>query len=287
MAQKRMLSRRIAASKSIHALKGNDRARFIYTVLLPYTDRAGRINANPNGLKGGILEPFEYTVDEIAEALKDLAEVGLLTLYSTDEHALIAEYARFSDFNTPHPKEPESDFPGPDEEGCSIALPDGENTARASLPGKDGSTGFHSIHTPTPTEDLDLQEEDTRDFDETPEAGFTRLAKTGRSDHSEAARARAVIRRLAGAKFARENEASMLSWSRHATTRLTELWNASHPQLWPGEAGKRRSWFFTDLLNEERYPPGEQREPERRYDQPVTGADLLDDNGSLEGNWKN
>lgn len=69
---------------------------------------------------------------------------------------------------------------------------------------------------------------------------------------------------------------------RHTTERLTQLWAASNPRLWPKEPGKRRPWFFTDLLNEERFPPGEDA-PERVYED-VDGGDLLGI-GSPNGTW--
>lgn len=123
MAQRRMISRRITESDKILALKGNDRARFIYAALLPYTDKAGRVNVNPKGLAGTIFEGFEWTTDEITEALQALARVGLITLYAGRKHTLLAEYTNFEEFNKPHPKEAESELPGPNDESMAVLTP--------------------------------------------------------------------------------------------------------------------------------------------------------------------
>lgn len=170
MAQRRMIARRITDSEKILALRGNDRARFMYTALLPYTDKAGRLNVNPKGLAGTIFEGFEWSVEEIKTALYDLARVGLITLYSGHRHVLLAEYTNFEEFNRPHPKEAESDLPGPDDEGMSVITlsPLEEPLVAAqsptgNLPGNtqekeiQGSTPFK---TPTGLEVNDLKEDD-------------------------------------------------------------------------------------------------------------------------------
>lgn len=109
MAQRRMVSRRLTESQKIHRLSGD--ARFVYVALLPYTDREGRLNANPVALKSTIFEPFEYTVSHIAEMLDELAGVGLVKLYGDERFPLVLEYVKFTEFNTPDKKEPKSDFP--------------------------------------------------------------------------------------------------------------------------------------------------------------------------------
>ena len=111
MAQRRFISRRLTESDKIGKLRGDDRARFIYVALLPYTDKGGRLNANPVLLKTSCLEAFEYSAEQVADALDALASVGLIRLYRTPQHELVAQYEKFMDFNTPHPKESESDLP--------------------------------------------------------------------------------------------------------------------------------------------------------------------------------
>lgn len=109
MAQRRYLSRRITESERIAKLH-DDRARFIYSALITFTDREGRINAHPLALKTSTFEAFEYTAIEIADALDELADAGLIRLYGTPNHGLVGQYVRFHEFNTPHPNEPASDF---------------------------------------------------------------------------------------------------------------------------------------------------------------------------------
>lgn len=281
MAQKRMLSRRLAVSKSIHALKGNDRARFLYTLLLPYTDREGRINANPHGLKGTILEPFEYTADEIEQALYDLQEAGLLILYSTSEYKLIAEYAKFSDFNTPHPKEPESDFPSPDSDEAEIVDADGLERVPASSPGSDDgglpSTTPTNTQPPTPEKGMRARESS--------EDRFERRMRTG-GKANEVHRVRATCRHLAGEKFTRDFEGELDSWARWSDADIERLWHASSLDKWPKDRkrGVWRWWIFADLLREKRTPPAE---PKAQPTEPLSGGDLLDYATTLNGSWSN
>ena len=111
MAQRRFISRRLTESDKIGKLQGDDRARFLYVALLPYTDREGRINANPLMLKASTLEGFEYSAQEIAAALDALAGVGLIDLFETPRHRLVMQYTKFDEFNKPHDKEAASDLP--------------------------------------------------------------------------------------------------------------------------------------------------------------------------------
>lgn len=154
MAQKRMLSRRLTESDKIQALKGNDLARFMYVALLPLTDKAGRVNVNPYGLKGTIFEPFEYTVEQIEGAVRALGQVGLLTLYSTPKHQMLAEYPKFEEFNKPHPNEAESDLPGPKDATSTLIVVSGsfpEDSRKLEPAG--------SSYTLTPTPSLSIEED--------------------------------------------------------------------------------------------------------------------------------
>lgn len=136
MAQRRMVSKRLTQSAKVSVdLQGNDAARFVYVALLPYTDREGRVNANPYGLAGTIFEAFEYDATEIASALQALADVGLIELYQTKTHKLIASFTKFTDFNTPHKREGPSDFPTPGTTGTE-KVTDAFAAASVPLPGK-------------------------------------------------------------------------------------------------------------------------------------------------------
>ena len=71
MAQKRMLHKRLLESEKIQALRGNDRARFLYTALLPFTDKLGnvleemRISLVKRRRINQILEVLEQTTPEL------------------------------------------------------------------------------------------------------------------------------------------------------------------------------------------------------------------------------
>jgi hypothetical protein len=126
MAEKRMIHRRIVESDKLRALAnaGKYRACFYYAAFLPYYDRAGRMNANPMLLKGSLFEGYDVTVEDIEESLRDLANVGLIKLYRNGRHAYLIQCEKFlkedGGFNTPHPKEPPSILPGPEDAGSAL-----------------------------------------------------------------------------------------------------------------------------------------------------------------------
>jgi len=247
MAQKRMIHRRVTSSSKMHALTGKNIARFVYTALLPYADKAGRLNVNPMGLKGTTFEGFEYTVEDITEALHDLASVGLIVLYSNGGHKLLAEYARFGTFNSPHPKEPESDFPGPSDSGSVVVAGSG------NLPGNDREEPVQGS-TPTPTNTESPTRTPVDEIDSSEER-MARAFETGKPQANEEHRVRAEVRRLAGQKFAQKHERDLTSWTRWSNADLQRAWDHAKPDYWPGERHKQRAWIFADLLNEERSMP--------------------------------
>lgn len=130
MAEKRFIARRITESDKIRTLANDGKllATTLYAFLLPYLDKAGRMNANPLLLKGGLFEGYTFTVDELEGAIQDLARVGLIRLYSNGRFGHLIQYDKFHSedggFNTPHPKEPESELPAPDDSGSKpVTLP--------------------------------------------------------------------------------------------------------------------------------------------------------------------
>jgi hypothetical protein len=134
MAEKRMIHRRIVESDKLRALAnaGKYRACFYYAAFLAYYDRAGRMNANPMLLKGSLFEGYDITVADIEESLRDLADVGLVKLYRNGRHDWLIQCEKFlkddGGFNTPHPKEPPSALPGPEDAGSAL------RTAPAPIP---------------------------------------------------------------------------------------------------------------------------------------------------------
>jgi len=131
-----MVSKRLTQSKKIAVeLCGNNLARFLYVALIPHTDREGRVNVNPHGLAGGMFEAFEYTIEDLTQALADLADVGLIELYKTPTHKLIAQFTKWDTFNKPHKREPASDYPAPGTTGTE-RVTDPFQELSGNLPGK-------------------------------------------------------------------------------------------------------------------------------------------------------
>lgn len=144
MAEKRFIARRITESDKIRILanEGKLLATSVYMWLLPYTDRAGRINANAYYLKGGVFQGYGFTLEELTAAIDDLARVGLVHLYSNGRHDRIIQYAKFhvddGGFNKPHEREAASTFPGPDDAGSVSITTTGTGTheERGKVPDK-------------------------------------------------------------------------------------------------------------------------------------------------------
>lgn len=147
MAEKRFIHRRFLESDKIRQLanEGKERACFYYGAFLAHFDREGRMNANPLLLKGSLLEGYEVTADEIGDALFDLARVGLVILYENGRHSWLIQCTKFlvedGGFNRPHPKEPPSTIPGPDDTGSELRVippsgPEGSGKVPGNVRGK-------------------------------------------------------------------------------------------------------------------------------------------------------
>ena len=147
MAEKRFIHRRFLESDKIRQLanEGKERACFYYAAFLAHFDSAGRMNANPLLLKGGLLEGYTVTADEIGDALVDLARVGLVILYRNGRHEWLIQCTKFlvedGGFNRPHPKEPASTIPGPNDDGSEVREPptpcrEGAGKVSGSVQGK-------------------------------------------------------------------------------------------------------------------------------------------------------
>ena len=142
MAEKRFVHSRMLESDRIRDLAnaGKDRACFYYGAFLAYSDRAGRMNANPLLLKGSLFEGYTVTVAQIEETLYDLARAGLVVLYQNGRHEWLIQCVKFlaeeGGFNTPHPKEAPSTLPGPDDAGSVLRVaPDRGPEGSGNVPG--------------------------------------------------------------------------------------------------------------------------------------------------------
>lgn len=108
-----MIARNITKSKKIAQL--SDSQRVMYAFILPFLDRDGRINAHPTYLKGQVFLSLEYTEAQIEAAVRKFHDVGLATVYPTED-AVVMEYASFAEFNKPNHRETESEYPAPSDE---------------------------------------------------------------------------------------------------------------------------------------------------------------------------
>jgi len=108
-----MIARNITRSKKIAA--ASERARCIYMMLMPFTDREGRMVATPSYLKGAVFRHLEYTETDIETAIWELHDLKLISLYQTEDD-LVMQYHDFLEFNRPASKESPSELPPPSDE---------------------------------------------------------------------------------------------------------------------------------------------------------------------------
>ena len=79
MANRRMLSKSISTSKKLSKL--TDFAALLFIMLIPHGDDAGNMDAEPYAVKGIAVPLFLKNVEEIATALNQIADVGLISFY--------------------------------------------------------------------------------------------------------------------------------------------------------------------------------------------------------------
>ena len=116
MARGRFISKSISQSRKFSALP-DDTARLAYLMILPHVDREGRLEADPEYLRGIVFTRNSYSLEQIAQILQALADVDLITLYRFGEVPIL-EVADFAQHNTPHHKEADSEYPAPSDERC-------------------------------------------------------------------------------------------------------------------------------------------------------------------------
>jgi len=114
MAEGRILSRRVSRSVKIAGLS-SDTSRMIYTWLIPYLDKEGRMEADPRLIKADIAPLLDHITPEIiGNILTELNSAGLITLYHADGKDCLV-LTKF-DSHQPHlrkDREAESRIPGP------------------------------------------------------------------------------------------------------------------------------------------------------------------------------
>ena len=117
MAEGRMLKRNISHSRRLAELK-TDSARMLWTWIIPYLDVEGRFYASPDIIKGKVVPRLKtFTEENIEVYLNDMAIVGLIILYKSDDE-LYLQYRKFDDFQQLRK----------DREGKPLPAPDKKNT---------------------------------------------------------------------------------------------------------------------------------------------------------------
>jgi len=96
MADGRMIKRRISKSKKLAMLK-TDSARLLYFMMYPHTDIKGRLEADPQLIRGQIIPLFKWSIKKIQTCLEDLYRVRLIILYQNKDEWYL-EFTRFGDF---------------------------------------------------------------------------------------------------------------------------------------------------------------------------------------------
>lgn len=140
-----MLDQGFARSRKANSI--NRDSRLVYATLISFLDREGRINAQPFVLKATVFLQSDFTIEELASAIKDMVRVGLIRLYADGDNAAILEYVDFAKYNKPNKREAPSKYPSPDDDKAMPCrdemLVDNESftdVARAHEPTQDAST---------------------------------------------------------------------------------------------------------------------------------------------------
>jgi hypothetical protein len=139
MASGRFLSKEISESRKFARLE-NDSHRLIYLMILPHVDSEGRYSADPLVLSGKVLTMLRKSEEEIARALRNLHEVGLIRLYQVGGESYL-EITKFHQHNKVRKdREGDSKIPPPsdDNEARSGRTPGGvrEGSGRSPAQGE-------------------------------------------------------------------------------------------------------------------------------------------------------
>lgn len=113
MARGRMISATLGGSRKFSRLTNND-ARLVYCLLLAHADAYGRVEADPDYVKGTVLSRIPISTDDVQAALEDMHAVNLIHLYTVDGFQY-AQFESFADHNRTYPsREAQTTIPGPD-----------------------------------------------------------------------------------------------------------------------------------------------------------------------------
>jgi hypothetical protein len=169
-----MLKKQISRSKKLAELK-TDSARLLYTWIIPHLDVKGRLEADPQLVKGEIVPRLNtFTVDNVQEYLEDMRDVGLIKLYQVDgdQYLELINFEKHQYLN--HDREAKSTIPGPTPDNSG---PTPDNSG--STPDNSGSTPDNSESTPAQSKasKSKLREVKAREVRSTPEVNETEKEK--------------------------------------------------------------------------------------------------------------
>lgn len=247
MANWRPLHQNITRSDKMLALAqaGDYFAMNLYQNLLPYTDRAGRLNAHPLALLGSIFEGYPFTPEQIEAGLDALNRVGLVIWYRTARQGFLIQYTNFEELNIFDKREAKSKLPGPDDEGSETITPNAATTPNSPMATPDNpmkSTGERQASprklptAPTPT-DTDT---DTRTSTETETISSSRDNSPPGTELVEAAPRRELSRSSKGIQKGKARDPNAV---RAIDQPFVDAWNENRgplPSVLSLDQGRRR-----------------------------------------------
>jgi hypothetical protein len=260
MARGRMLDKRFTKSKKLNGLPRD--YRLVYAGINCYLDREGRISGRPIVLKANVFLDTDFELDEIAAAVRAMADAGLIRLYASDDHAAIIEYVHFDRFNSPNRNEAPSDFPGPEDEG--VTEPYDPLLAPSSTQNEDARAMHVQRTADAPLErkrKRKREEEGEPNDGDTAEARTMEALTTGRAESVDAPRARAFFHRLIGRENTKHPQArdNLTRWyQQHDEPTIRRAWEAAKTN----PDGKPALFWFVDALNGTRALPRDTRADE-------------------------
>jgi len=148
MAKGRMINKSISKSKKFNLILDNDFDRLLYCMLLPYADRDGRVEGDPDLVKGNIFpRRKDVSEEDITHGLENLARVGLILHYQVEGDNFI-QICQFQEGQEGfrYDREKPSTIPAPSgmtpTTGGSTPADDGENQEKNTESGLEGHDGI-------------------------------------------------------------------------------------------------------------------------------------------------
>jgi hypothetical protein len=99
MAQKRMIDKKISVSEKVADLS-TDKARLLYTWMIPHADDLGLLPASPRTLKGLIVPMLDWNVADISTCMKEMLVLKLIQpmIYKEKKYIYITDFEKNQTF---------------------------------------------------------------------------------------------------------------------------------------------------------------------------------------------